>query len=61
MWYVLTIVLFSGVTVVSTHSSKESCDALAEQARARTTGTQAVQSARCEPLLPGSGSQQAKP
>jgi hypothetical protein len=59
MWYVLTIVLISGVTIVSTHSSKESCEALAEQARARATGTQAVQVARCEPVPPGSGLQPA--
>jgi hypothetical protein len=47
---VLTILLVSGITIVSTHPSKEACETLADQARARDVGSQAVQSAKCEPV-----------
>ena len=38
MWYVLTILLVSGVTIVSMQPSKEACEAPAEQARANRGG-----------------------
>jgi hypothetical protein len=56
--YVLTIVfLASHVSIVSPHATKEVCEQLAERARAMDTGTQAVESARCEwqPVRPAAG------
>ena len=47
--YVLTIVfLFSQVSIMSLHASKEACELAAERARLFKAGLQAVGSARCE-------------
>lgn len=46
--YLLTIVfLYSQVTLTSLHVSQEECERAAEHARQVTSGTQAVESARC--------------
>ncbi len=52
--YVLTIVfLTSHIVVTSVHATQEACELSADRARAFTQGSQAVESARCEPLAPG--------
>jgi hypothetical protein len=51
--YVLTIVfLLSHVSITSVHATKDGCERAAEHARLATAGSQAVESARCEPLKP---------
>ncbi len=54
--YVLTIVfLVSHVSIVSLHSSKDACEQAAQRALLTNVGSQAVESARCEPQVPPAG------